>query len=41
MSHNEVKRFGIGTGVSNHAGFDSFKNSLAIFKGIERISGMV
>ena len=32
-SHKEVKRFGVGTGMLNHAGSDSFKDFLSIFKG--------
>lgn len=33
-SHKEVKRILVGTGVSSHAGSDSFKDSLPIFKGM-------
>ncbi len=33
-SHKEVKRILVGTGVSGHAGSDSFRDSLPIFKGM-------
>ena len=33
-SHKEVKRNLAGTGVLNHAGSDSFRDSLPIFKGM-------
>ena len=33
-SHKEVKRILVGTGVSSHAGSDSFRDSLPIFKGM-------
>ena len=32
VPHKEVKRNLVGTGVLSHAGSDSFKNSLPIFK---------
>ena len=33
-SHKEVKDIAVGTGVSGHAGSDSFRESLSIFQGM-------